>query len=146
MIRNYLSLSRSKHLWNEIYIFRRLTPSVFSSLFSPRPRPLPSLFYSVLMLFQFTLPILVDTLLQVLRGKDGFPYAVLQTLLKLIILIISTLLLVIVRVQVIQSQLPVFTRWVTAHIQYTENRLLTGYNSGKLAVKNNIHKPWLHHP
>ncbi|XP_062317316.1 protein O-mannosyl-transferase TMTC3 [Osmerus eperlanus] len=59
----------------------------------------------------FTLPILVDTLLQVLRGKDGFPYAVLQTLLKLIILIISTLLLVIIRVQVIQSQLPVFTRF-----------------------------------
>lgn len=54
---------------------------------------------------------LIDTLLQVLRGKDGFPYAVLQTLLKLIVLIISTLLLVIVRVQVIQSQLPVFTRW-----------------------------------
>lgn len=60
----------------------------------------------------FTLPMLLDTLLQVLRGKDGFPYAVLQTLLKLIVLIISTLLLVIIRVQVIQSQLPVFTRWV----------------------------------
>uniref|UniRef100_A0A673ZUF1 Transmembrane O-mannosyltransferase targeting cadherins 3 n=1 Tax=Salmo trutta TaxID=8032 RepID=A0A673ZUF1_SALTR len=59
----------------------------------------------------FTLPMLLDTLLQVLRGKDGFPYAVLQTLLKLVILIISTLLLVIIRVQVIQSQLPVFTRW-----------------------------------
>lgn len=55
---------------------------------------------------------LLDTLLQVLRGKDGFPYVVLQTLLKLVILIISTLLLVIIRVQVIQSQLPVFTRWV----------------------------------
>lgn len=53
---------------------------------------------------------LLDTLLQVLRGKDGFPYVVLQTLLKLVILIISTLLLVIIRVQVIQSQLPVFTR------------------------------------
>lgn len=61
-------------------------------------------------LSQFTLPMLLDTLLQVLRGKDGFPYAVLQTLLKLIVLIISTLLLVIIRVQVIQSQLPVFTR------------------------------------
>lgn len=53
---------------------------------------------------------LLDTLRQVLQGKDGFPYAVLQTLLKLIVLVISTLLLVIVRVQVIQSQLPVFTR------------------------------------
>ncbi|XP_038856364.1 protein O-mannosyl-transferase TMTC3-like [Salvelinus namaycush] len=58
----------------------------------------------------FTLPMLLDTL-QVLRGKDGFPYAALQTLLKLVILIISTLLLVIIRVQVIQSQLPVFTRF-----------------------------------
>lgn len=59
---------------------------------------------------QFTLPMLLDTLRQVLQGKDGFPYAVLQTLLKLIVLVISTLLLVIIRVQVIQSQLPVFTR------------------------------------
>lgn len=59
---------------------------------------------------QFTLPMLVDTVWQVLQGKDGFPYAVLQTLLKLIVLVISTLLLVIIRVQVIQSQLPVFTR------------------------------------
>lgn len=59
---------------------------------------------------QFTLPMLLDTLRQVLQGKDGFPYALLQTLLKLIVLVISTLLLVIIRVQVIQSQLPVFTR------------------------------------
>uniref|UniRef100_A0A4W6C4H4 Protein O-mannosyl-transferase TMTC3 n=1 Tax=Lates calcarifer TaxID=8187 RepID=A0A4W6C4H4_LATCA len=59
----------------------------------------------------FTLPMLLDTLRQVLQGKDGFPYAVLQTLLKLIVLVISTLLLVIIRVQVIQSQLPVFTRF-----------------------------------
>ncbi|XP_037538509.1 protein O-mannosyl-transferase TMTC3 [Nematolebias whitei] len=59
----------------------------------------------------FTLPMLLDTLRQVLRGKDGFPCVVLQTLLKLIVLIISTLLLVIIRVQVIQSQLPVFTRF-----------------------------------
>lgn len=66
--------------------------------------------YSVFAAFQFTLPMLMDTLRQILRGKDGFPYAVLQTLLKLIVLIISTLLLVIIRVQVIQSQLPVFTR------------------------------------
>uniref|UniRef100_A0A673L5H0 Protein O-mannosyl-transferase TMTC3 n=1 Tax=Sinocyclocheilus rhinocerous TaxID=307959 RepID=A0A673L5H0_9TELE len=62
--------------------------------------------YEVFVAQGFTLPMLIDTLLQVLRGKDGFPYAVLQTLLKLIVLIISTLLLVIVRVQVIQSQLP----------------------------------------
>lgn len=53
---------------------------------------------------------LLETLRQVLLGKGGFPYAVLQTLLKLIVLVISTLLLVIIRVQVIQSQLPVFTR------------------------------------
>lgn len=59
---------------------------------------------------QFTLPSLLETLRQVLQGKGGFPYAVLQTVMKLIVLIISTLLLVIVRVQVIQSQLPVFTR------------------------------------
>ncbi|CAB1454881.1 unnamed protein product [Pleuronectes platessa] len=58
---------------------------------------------------KFTLPMLLDTLRQVVQGKDGFPYALLQTLVKLIVLVISTLLLVIVRVQVIQSQLPVFT-------------------------------------
>uniref|UniRef100_A0A667XJI2 Protein O-mannosyl-transferase TMTC3 n=1 Tax=Myripristis murdjan TaxID=586833 RepID=A0A667XJI2_9TELE len=74
----------------------------------------------------FTLPMLLDTLLQVLRGKDGFPYAVLQTLLKLIVLIISTLLLVIVRVQVIQSQLPVFTRFDNpAAVSPTPTRQLT---------------------
>lgn len=64
----------------------------------------------LLSFFQFTLPMLLETLWQVLRGKDSLPYAVLQTLLKLIVLFISTLLLVIIRVQVIQSQLPVFTR------------------------------------
>uniref|UniRef100_A0A4W5N3W4 Protein O-mannosyl-transferase TMTC3 n=1 Tax=Hucho hucho TaxID=62062 RepID=A0A4W5N3W4_9TELE len=74
----------------------------------------------------FTLPMLLDTLLQVLRGKDGFPYAVLQTLLKLIVLIISTLLLVIIRVQVIQSQLPVFTRFDNpAAVSPTPARQLT---------------------
>lgn len=60
---------------------------------------------------QFTLPLLLETLRQILKGKAGFPLALLQTLLKLIMLVISTLLLVIVRVQVIQSQLPVFTRY-----------------------------------
>ncbi|KAG7214410.1 hypothetical protein INR49_006367, partial [Caranx melampygus] len=74
----------------------------------------------------FTLPMLLDTLRQVLQGKDGFPYAVLQTLLKLIVLVISTLLLVIVRVQVIQSQLPVFTRFDNpAAVSPTPTRQLT---------------------
>uniref|UniRef100_A0A3Q1H6R8 Protein O-mannosyl-transferase TMTC3 n=1 Tax=Anabas testudineus TaxID=64144 RepID=A0A3Q1H6R8_ANATE len=74
----------------------------------------------------FTLPMLWDTFRQVLQGKDGFPYAVLQTLLKLIVLIISTLLLVIIRVQVIQSQLPVFTRFDNpAAVTSTPARQLT---------------------
>ncbi|XP_061576896.1 protein O-mannosyl-transferase TMTC3 [Cololabis saira] len=74
----------------------------------------------------FTLPTLLDTLRKVLQGKDGFPYAVLQTLLKLIVLVISTLLLVIVRVQVIQSQLPVFTRFDNpAAVSPTPTRQLT---------------------
>ncbi|KAM7415151.1 hypothetical protein PAMA_019801 [Pampus argenteus] len=74
----------------------------------------------------FTLPMLLDTLRQVVQGKDGFPYAVLQTLLKLIVLVISTLLLVIVRVQVIQSQLPVFTRFDNpAAVSPTPTRQLT---------------------
>uniref|UniRef100_A0A672SJK5 Protein O-mannosyl-transferase TMTC3 n=1 Tax=Sinocyclocheilus grahami TaxID=75366 RepID=A0A672SJK5_SINGR len=82
--------------------------------------------YEVFVAQGFTLPMLTHTLLQVLRGKDGFPYAVLQTLLKLIVLIISTLLLVIVRVQVIQSQLPVFTRFDNpAAISSTPTRQLT---------------------
>uniref|UniRef100_A0A673HU54 Protein O-mannosyl-transferase TMTC3 n=1 Tax=Sinocyclocheilus rhinocerous TaxID=307959 RepID=A0A673HU54_9TELE len=82
--------------------------------------------YEVFVAQGFTLPMLTYTLLQVLRGKDGFPYAVLQTLLKLIVLIISTLLLVIVRVQVIQSQLPVFTRFDNpAAISSTPTRQLT---------------------
>lgn len=74
----------------------------------------------------FTLPMLLDTLRQVMQGKDGFPYAVLQTLLKLIVLVISTLLLVIIRVQVIQSQLPVFTRFDNpAAVSPTPARQLT---------------------
>uniref|UniRef100_A0A672JC61 dolichyl-phosphate-mannose--protein mannosyltransferase n=1 Tax=Salarias fasciatus TaxID=181472 RepID=A0A672JC61_SALFA len=74
----------------------------------------------------FTLPMLLHTMRQVLQGKDGFPYAVLQTLLKLIVLVISTLLLVIVRVQVIQSQLPVFTRFDNpAAVSSTPTRQLT---------------------
>lgn len=82
--------------------------------------------YEVFVAQGFTLPMLIDTLLQVLRGKDGFPYPVLQTLLKLIVLIISTLLLVIIRVQVIQSQLPVFTRFDNpAAVSSTPSRQLT---------------------
>ncbi|XP_051546267.1 protein O-mannosyl-transferase TMTC3-like [Myxocyprinus asiaticus] len=82
--------------------------------------------YEVFVAQGFTLPLLFDTLIQVLRGKDGFPYAVLQTLLKLIVLIISTLLLVIIRVQVIQSQLPVFTRFDNpAAVSSTPTRQLT---------------------
>lgn len=67
--------------------------------------------YEVFVAQGFTLPLLLDTVRHVVLGKDGFPLALLQTLLKLMVLIISTLLLVIVRVQVIQSQLPVFTRF-----------------------------------
>jgi hypothetical protein len=48
---------------------------------------------------------------QVLRGKGSIPLSMLQTLIKLIVLMFSTLLLVVIRVQVIQSQLPVFTRY-----------------------------------
>lgn len=59
---------------------------------------------------QYTLPVLLDTAVQILRGKGSIPFSMLQTLLKLIVLMFSTLLLVVVRVQVIQSQLPVFTR------------------------------------
>ncbi|XP_035280751.1 protein O-mannosyl-transferase TMTC3 [Anguilla anguilla] len=82
--------------------------------------------YEVFVAQGFTLPALMDTVLQVLRGKDGVPYVVLQTLLKLIALIISTLLLVIVRVQVIQSQLPVFTRFDNpAAVSPTPARQLT---------------------
>uniref|UniRef100_A0A8D0GY92 Protein O-mannosyl-transferase TMTC3 n=1 Tax=Sphenodon punctatus TaxID=8508 RepID=A0A8D0GY92_SPHPU len=67
--------------------------------------------YEVFIAQGYTLPVLWDTALQILRGKDSIPYSMLQTLLKLIVLMFSTLLLVVVRVQVIQSQLPVFTRF-----------------------------------
>ncbi|XP_019400814.1 PREDICTED: transmembrane and TPR repeat-containing protein 3 isoform X2 [Crocodylus porosus] len=59
----------------------------------------------------YTFPVLLDTAVQILRGKGSIPYSMLQTLLKLIVLMFSTLLLVVIRVQVIQSQLPVFTRF-----------------------------------
>uniref|UniRef100_A0AAY4CKD0 Protein O-mannosyl-transferase TMTC3 n=1 Tax=Denticeps clupeoides TaxID=299321 RepID=A0AAY4CKD0_9TELE len=82
--------------------------------------------YEVFVAQGFTLPMLMDTMVQVFRGKDGFPCTVLRTLLKLIVLVISTLLLVIVRVQVIQSQLPVFTRFDNpAAVSSTPTRQLT---------------------
>ncbi|XP_053262737.1 protein O-mannosyl-transferase TMTC3 isoform X1 [Podarcis raffonei] len=67
--------------------------------------------YEVFIAQGYTLPILWDTVLQILRGKGSIPYCMLQMLLKLIVLMFSTLLLVVIRVQVIQSQLPVFTRF-----------------------------------
>nr|XP_061825330.1 protein O-mannosyl-transferase TMTC3-like [Nerophis lumbriciformis] len=82
--------------------------------------------YEVFVAQGFTLPVLLDTLRQALQGKGAFPYGVLQMLLKLIVLVISTLLLVIVRVQVIQSQLPVFTRFDNpAAVSPTPTRQLT---------------------
>ncbi|NWR29339.1 TMTC3 protein, partial [Tachuris rubrigastra] len=67
--------------------------------------------YEVFIAQGYTLPTLLDTAMQILRGKGSIPFSMLQTLLKLIVLMFSTLLLVVVRVQVIQSQLPVFTRF-----------------------------------
>ncbi|KAH0616727.1 hypothetical protein JD844_028084 [Phrynosoma platyrhinos] len=67
--------------------------------------------YEVFIAQGYTLPILWDTVFQILRGKGSIPYCMLQMLLKLIVLMFSTLLLVVIRVQVIQSQLPVFTRF-----------------------------------
>ncbi|NWI93767.1 TMTC3 protein, partial [Pitta sordida] len=67
--------------------------------------------YKYFFALQYTLPTLLDTAVQILRGKGSIPFSMLQTLLKLIVLMFSTLLLVVVRVQVIQSQLPVFTRF-----------------------------------
>uniref|UniRef100_A0A8C6S5K7 Protein O-mannosyl-transferase TMTC3 n=1 Tax=Neogobius melanostomus TaxID=47308 RepID=A0A8C6S5K7_9GOBI len=82
--------------------------------------------YEVFVAQGFTLPLLLDTVRHLVLGKDGFPLALLQTLLKLMVLVISTLLLVIVRVQVIQSQLPVFTRFDNpAAVSPTPARQLT---------------------
>ncbi|XP_069085716.1 protein O-mannosyl-transferase TMTC3 isoform X2 [Pleurodeles waltl] len=67
--------------------------------------------YEVFIAQGYTVPILWHTAVQILRGKGSVPYSMLLTLLKLIVLMFSTLLLVVVRVQVIQSQLPVFTRF-----------------------------------
>ncbi|XP_051787402.1 LOW QUALITY PROTEIN: protein O-mannosyl-transferase TMTC3 [Erpetoichthys calabaricus] len=82
--------------------------------------------YEVFIAQGFNLQVLWGAVLQFIRGKDGLPYPVLQMLLKLIFLTFSTLLLVIIRVQVIQSQLPVFTRFDNpAAVSQTPARQLT---------------------
>ncbi|XP_058045529.1 protein O-mannosyl-transferase TMTC3 isoform X1 [Ahaetulla prasina] len=67
--------------------------------------------YEVFIAQGYTVPILWYTVLHILQGKGSISYCMLQMLLKLIVLMFSTLLLVVIRVQVIQSQLPVFTRF-----------------------------------
>ncbi|XP_029457512.1 protein O-mannosyl-transferase TMTC3 isoform X1 [Rhinatrema bivittatum] len=82
--------------------------------------------YEVFIAQGYTLPLLWDAMKQILRGKGSIPYSILQILLKLIVLMFSTLLLVVVRVQVIQSQLPVFTRFDNpAAVSPTPTRQLT---------------------
>lgn len=67
--------------------------------------------YEVFVAQGYTLLMLCTFARQFLRGKGSIPLSVLQTLMKLIVLMLSILLLVVIRVQVIQSQLPVFTRF-----------------------------------
>ncbi|XP_038636329.1 protein O-mannosyl-transferase TMTC3 [Scyliorhinus canicula] len=67
--------------------------------------------YEIFVAQGFTLHVLGEIVVHLVQGKGILPPWVLQTLIKLIFLMLSTLLLVIVRVQVIQSQLPVFTRF-----------------------------------
>ncbi|XP_069620492.1 protein O-mannosyl-transferase TMTC3 isoform X3 [Ranitomeya imitator] len=82
--------------------------------------------YEVFIAQGYTLPLLWDTAVQILLGKGSIPYSLLQTLLKLVVLMFSTLLLVVIRVQVIQSQLPVFTRFDNpAAVSVTPARQLT---------------------
>ncbi|XP_072002628.1 protein O-mannosyl-transferase TMTC3 isoform X3 [Engystomops pustulosus] len=82
--------------------------------------------YEVFIAQGYTLPVLWDTTVQILLGKGSIPYSLLQTLLKLVVLMFSTLLLVVIRVQVIQSQLPVFTRFDNpAAVSTTPARQLT---------------------
>ncbi|XP_043943799.1 protein O-mannosyl-transferase TMTC3 [Protopterus annectens] len=82
--------------------------------------------YEVFVAQGYTLPLLWDIAVQLVCGKDSLPYSLLQTLLKLIVLMFSTLLLVVIRVQVIQSQLPVFTRFDNpAAVSPTPARQLT---------------------
>ncbi|XP_053318277.1 protein O-mannosyl-transferase TMTC3 [Spea bombifrons] len=83
-------------------------------------------FYEVFIAQGYTFPVLWDTMIRILIGKGSIPYSMLQTLLKLIVLMFSTLLLVVIRVQVIQSQLPVFTRFDNpAAVSSTPARQLT---------------------
>ncbi|XP_044535848.1 protein O-mannosyl-transferase TMTC3 isoform X2 [Gracilinanus agilis] len=82
--------------------------------------------YEVFIAQGYTLPLLFTTAMQILRGKGSIPFSLLQILLKLIVLMFSTLLLVVIRVQVIQSQLPVFTRFDNpAAVSPTPTRQLT---------------------
>uniref|UniRef100_A0A8C0HYL3 dolichyl-phosphate-mannose--protein mannosyltransferase n=1 Tax=Balaenoptera musculus TaxID=9771 RepID=A0A8C0HYL3_BALMU len=82
--------------------------------------------YEVFIAQGYTLPLLCTTAGQFLRGKGSIPFSMLQTLIKLIALMFSTLLLVVIRVQVIQSQLPVFTRFDNpAAVSPTPTRQLT---------------------
>ncbi|XP_036615961.1 protein O-mannosyl-transferase TMTC3 [Trichosurus vulpecula] len=82
--------------------------------------------YEVFIAQGYTLPLLYTTAMQILRGKGSIPFSLLQILLKLIVLMFSTLLLVVIRVQVIQSQLPVFTRFDNpAAVSPTPTRQLT---------------------
>ncbi|XP_075712919.1 protein O-mannosyl-transferase TMTC3 [Rhinoderma darwinii] len=82
--------------------------------------------YEVFIAQRYTIPVLWDTAVQILLGKGSIPYSLLQTLLKLVVLMFSTLLLVVIRVQVIQSQLPVFTRFDNpAAVSGTPARQLT---------------------
>lgn len=82
--------------------------------------------YEVFVAQGYTLPLLCAVAGQFLRGKGSIPFSMLQTLIKLIVLMFSTLLLVVIRVQVIQSQLPVFTRFDNpAAVSPTPTRQLT---------------------
>ncbi|XP_068951224.1 protein O-mannosyl-transferase TMTC3 [Petaurus breviceps papuanus] len=82
--------------------------------------------YEVFIAQGYTLPLLYTTAMQIFRGKGSIPFSLLQILLKLIVLMFSTLLLVVIRVQVIQSQLPVFTRFDNpAAVSPTPTRQLT---------------------
>uniref|UniRef100_A0A2K6FII7 dolichyl-phosphate-mannose--protein mannosyltransferase n=1 Tax=Propithecus coquereli TaxID=379532 RepID=A0A2K6FII7_PROCO len=82
--------------------------------------------YEVFIAQGYTLPLLCTAAVQFLRGKGSIPFSMLQTLIKLIVLMFSTLLLVVIRVQVIQSQLPVFTRFDNpAAVSPTPTRQLT---------------------
>uniref|UniRef100_UPI00358ED8E0 protein O-mannosyl-transferase TMTC3 n=1 Tax=Myxine glutinosa TaxID=7769 RepID=UPI00358ED8E0 len=68
--------------------------------------------YEVFVAQNLSLGELCSTALQLLQGKGaGSPAWLRTTSLKILVLLLCTLALVLVRVQVIQSQLPVFTRF-----------------------------------